>query len=279
MRDSYLPLTGGRPAIQGQPSVLALPMPEPYGKKNISLKEIDRCGPGAVAGFVKWLIEKSRWRVLDSETQQIVRVAPEHVCILFRNFTNFGRDVTRDYLRALEAYGVPHVLVGSKFLRGREEIAVLRAALRAIEWPEDSLSVYATLRGPLFAISDELLLIYRSSTGLLPNPLRTGADDDARFTSIQEALQHLATLHRARNSRPIAETLNLLLEHTRAFAGFGLHKGGDRALANINRLIELARRFEANGATSFRSFIDSLEDERQRAKTVKLRCSIAKPAA
>jgi hypothetical protein len=43
---------------------------------------------------------------------------------------------------ALEARGIPHVLVGSKSFHGREEIVSLRAALRAIEWPEASLSVY-----------------------------------------------------------------------------------------------------------------------------------------
>ncbi len=43
----------------------------------------------------------------------------------------------------------------------REEIETLRAALAAVEWPDDELSVFATLRGALFAIGDEELLEYR----------------------------------------------------------------------------------------------------------------------
>src|ERR1700690_699390 len=97
-------------------------------------------------------------RVVDPETREPLKIAPEHICILFRNFTDNKKDATRDYVRALEAHGIPHMLVGSKSFHGREETVALRAALRAVEWPEDSLSVYAALRGPLFAISDELLL-------------------------------------------------------------------------------------------------------------------------
>ncbi len=38
----------------------------------------------------------------------------------------------------------------------------IRTALTAIEWPEDELSVYAALHGPLFAIGEEELLEYHA---------------------------------------------------------------------------------------------------------------------
>ena len=83
------------------------------------------------------------------------------MCILFRRFVSFGADVTRAYVDALEARGIPHLLVGGRAFHDREEIETLRAALAAIEWPDDELSVFATLRGALFAIGDEELLEYR----------------------------------------------------------------------------------------------------------------------
>jgi ATP-dependent exoDNAse (exonuclease V) beta subunit len=265
MGENYLPLMGGRPDILGQPAVIALPMPAPYGKRNFSAKAIEKCAPDTVAAFVAWLIRQSDvagWRVVDPETYEPVKIAPEHICILFRNFTNFGKDATRDYVRALEAHGIPHMLVGSKSFHGREETVALRAALRAVEWPEDSLSVYAALRGPLFAIADELLFRFREATHALPNPLRKLPDDlDVAFEPIADGLKFLAALHHERNARPVAVTLTLLLEHVRALAGFALRKGGERVLANVYRLIDLARRFEVNGATSFRSFVQFLEEE------------------
>ena len=66
---------------------------------------------------------------------------------------------------ALEARGVKHLLVGGRAFHGREEIETLRAALMAIEWPDDQLSVFATLRGALFAIGDEELLEYHHHAG------------------------------------------------------------------------------------------------------------------
>ena len=98
-------------------------------------------------------------------------VQPGHVCILFRRFVSFGSDVTRPYVDALEARGVRHLLVGGRAFHDREEIETLRAALAAIEWPDDELSVFATLRGALFAIGDEELLEYRHRFPRAPPPV------------------------------------------------------------------------------------------------------------
>ena len=103
-----------------------------------------------------------------------VPIEPRHVCILFRRFLHFGEDVTRPYVEALEARGVPHLLVGGKSFHDREEVETMRAALAAIEWPDDELSVFATLRGALFAIDDETLLEYRHASQGVPSVPRAG---------------------------------------------------------------------------------------------------------
>ena len=51
------------------------------------------------------------------------------VAVLFRRRTQAGIDLTREYARALEARGVPHLLAGSKSFHHREEVETLRAAL------------------------------------------------------------------------------------------------------------------------------------------------------
>ena len=90
------------------------------------------------------------------------RIVASDICLLFRRFVHFGDDITREYVEALEARGIPHLLVGGKTFHEREEVDAIRTALTAIEWPEDELSVYATLHGPLFAIGEEELLEYHS---------------------------------------------------------------------------------------------------------------------
>src|SRR5207247_7242794 len=115
--------------------------------------------PDAVGAYDEWLTNESGWTV--EKDGKAVTIRPRHVCILFRRFRAFSRDVTRPYVRALESRRIPHVLVGGRSLHDREEIIALRNALAAIEWPDDELRVFATLHGPLFAFGDEALLAFR----------------------------------------------------------------------------------------------------------------------
>jgi ATP-dependent exoDNAse (exonuclease V) beta subunit len=194
-----------------------------------------------------------------------VPIEPRHICILFRRFLHFGDDVTRPYVDALEARGVPHLLVGGKSFHDREEVDTMRAALAAVEWPDDELSVFATLRGPLFALGDDALLVWRERQGRL-RLRREMPPLSPPETEVADALAVLRDLHLKRNRRPIAETVSRLLDATRAHAGIAIRNAGEQALANVLRVLELARRFEAAGASSFRAFVDRLDAEAERGE-------------
>ncbi len=262
---AYVALEAFRGDPEGRPTVIALPVPAPYGDygKVVSWR-VEASLPDAVGAFVDWLVRESGWRVTEREgAGGAVPVEPRHVCLLFKRFQAFREDVTRPYVRALEARGVPHVLVGGRSYHQREEVLAVRNALAAIERPDDELRVYATLHGPLFAFSDDVLLAHRAAFGGL-HPLRT--HDATRATAdgldeVVDALSLLARLHAGRNRRPIADTLSRLLGATRAHAGIAIWPTGEQALANLLRVIDLARRFEAAGATSFRAFVDKLEGD------------------
>ena len=76
-----------------------------------------------------------------------------------------------------------------------------------------------------------------------------------------EALRLLASLHRQRNRRPVADTIATLLDRTRAHVGFVLRPGGEQALANVLHVAERARQYELDGGMSFRGFVDTLQAE------------------
>ncbi len=155
-------------------------------------------------------------------------------------------------------------MAGARFTNARRS-SPSSNALAAIEWPDDELSVFATLRGPLFAISDDALLVYRTKyKALRPVHVPEEASLDELTRPIGEALAVLRALHKRRNRRPIADTIAELLEQTRAHAGIAIWPTGEQALANLLRLLDDARRFEAAGATSFRAFVRHLEDEEER---------------
>ncbi len=263
----YVALQPFRPETAGRPSLIALPVPRPYGDYgSIARFRIDESLPDAVGALVHWLVASSGWRVHERDGAEPAPLAARHICLLFRRFHSFGQDVTRPYVRALEARRMPHVLVGGRSFHEREEVLALRNALVAIEWPDDELRVFAALRGPLVALGDDALLAFRARHGRL-HPLRRMADadladDDER--AVADALSLLARLHGGRNRRPIARTLERLLAATRAHAGIANWKTGEQALANALRVVDLARRFERRGAPSFRAFVERMEDDAER---------------
>jgi ATP-dependent helicase/nuclease subunit A len=278
LQAGYVPLSPFRAEDDSQPAIVALPVPRPYASRGFlkpSAKAIEASLPDAIGGFVAWLVDpKNGWQVSERNadgSERRLPVQPRHVAVLFRRFVSFGDDVTRGYVDALEARAIPHLLVGGKAFHGREEVETIRAALAAIEWPDDELSVFATLKGSLFAIDDEQLLEFRHRFGAF-HPFRVPrelggnsgqelaltAEPTAHLAPIADALRLLQQLHRRRNYRPVADTVHRLVAETRAHVGFILRPAGEQALANVLHVAELARQYEASGGISFRGFIDAL---------------------
>jgi ATP-dependent helicase/nuclease subunit A len=262
----YAPLAPVRPAIPDQPALIALPIPTPYKddwrEDLASNAELERASSDAIAAFIEWLVTRSGWKVQGEGGQGLVPVEARHVCLLFRRLQSFGNDTTRHVVRALEARRIPHVLVGGRGYGEREEVEAIRNALAAIEWPEDEFSVYATLRGPFFCLSDAQLLVWRDQARSL-HPFSPAVVED---NEVGSALALLARLHRGRNRTPIADTILQLLEATRAHAGIAIWPNGEQALANVLRTVDLARRFEVGGATSFRGFVERLQNQAERSE-------------
>jgi ATP-dependent exoDNAse (exonuclease V) beta subunit len=261
LQAGYVPLEAWRGDLPGQPSVVVLPVPEPYSQRFVSARKVEQCLPDAVGAYVDWLVRHSGWKVTERRNAEgPVPVEARHICLLFRRFVSYGDDVTRPYVDALEARGIRHLLVGGRAFHNREEIETLRSALMAIEWPDDQLSVFATLRGGLFAIGDEELLEYFQAAHRF-HPFRVPETLPSHLHPLRDALALLASLHRARNRRPVADTISTLLGRTRAHVGFVLRPGGEQALANVLHVAELARQYELDGGMSFRGFVDMLQVE------------------
>jgi len=220
----YVRLAPFRDSCPDQPAVVALPVPAPYGDYGRVVEwKIEESLPDVSAAWIDWVVRKSGWTVTERERPgERVPVEPRHVCLLFRRFRSFQEDMTRRYREALEARGLPHLLVGGTALHEREEIEVLRNALAAIERPDDELTVFATLRGPLFALSDAELLVWRERVGHL-HPFRPlPVELPQTLSEVAQAMNVLRDLHRRRNRQPVAHTIAELLEATRAHAALAI---------------------------------------------------------
>lgn len=275
LQAAYVPLSPSRADKDSQPAVVALPVPDPYGGRDgrtVTDRAVEMSLPQAVGAFVAWLVNDSGWTITERDApDQVAPVAARHVCLLFRRFDvrRFdGRldDITRPYVEALESRGIPHLLVGGKSFHDREEIEAIRTALTALEWPDDELSIYGTLRGMLFGVRDELLFEYRRLVRRLHPFKRPTSPVPEHLSPIVAALDLLGELYTRRNSRPVAETMARLLDATRAHVALALRPAGEQALANVHHVVELARQYEAAGGFSFRGFVEALREEAERSR-------------
>ena len=256
------PEASGAPAGGARPSVVALPIPEPYGSfgERPFAGAVEASCPEAVAAFVSWVVRESGWRKENGE-----KLTPKDFCFLFSRMWSGWGDVAHPYVRALEARGIAHVVHGGRSYHEREEVQALRQVLGAIEWPDDALAVYATLRGPFLAIADRALLAYAKDIGPLHPFAPTPEGLEGELGRVAEALRLLRELHARRNRRPIADTLSRFLDATRAHAGLAFWGSPRQTLANVARLVDRARRFDQRGTTSFRAFVDWLDAQADRA--------------
>ena len=274
LQADYVELQPARDDHPAQPAVIALPVPRALSERgHVTQAAIAASLPGAVAEFVRWLVVESGYTVPDEHAPAAAGGSPLRrpiragdVCLLFRRFLDFQTDVTSLYVEALESRGLTHLLVGGKAFHEREEVDALRTALTAIEWPDDALSVFATLRGPFFAVAEEELLAWHAC-GHGFRPYHVPDVVPAALAAAAQALTTLRELNRLRNHRPVADTIGRLIEATRAHAGFVLWRGGEQVLANVLQISELARRYEAEGGLSFRGFVDELREAADRAPT------------
>jgi ATP-dependent exoDNAse (exonuclease V) beta subunit len=262
----YVPLSPHRSEPMDRPTIVGLPVPKPYGDYGKIVQwQIEESYPVAVGAFVDWLIHQSGWTITERGSDEPVPIRSQHICLLFKRLQSFGADITRPYVRALEARRIPHVLVGGRSFHEREEVIALRNALAAIEWPDDTFSVYATLHGPFFALGDDALLAFRHQQKHL-HALRKRDESklDELTKPVADALDVLRKLHYDRNRTAIADTIARLLEATRAHAGVAIWPAGEQALGNILRVLDMARRFEQSAVTSFRAFVTRLEEDADR---------------
>jgi ATP-dependent helicase/nuclease subunit A len=169
------------------------------------------------------------------------------------------------YERALEQRGLRTLASVGSFW-SHQQVGDLLAWLRALANPMDELALYSTLASPLVGLSSDglALLAQAAHTG------GTGAWETARQTDgelhrrlpaadrdlLRSFVERFAAERRATPGHGIAE----LLLRAIAASDYERHvrslSSGERRLANVHKLLRLARRFEAAEGRDLRGFLD-----------------------
>ncbi len=169
------------------------------------------------------------------------------------------------YESALRRHGL-RTLAGVGGFWSHQQIGDLLAWLRTLANPLDELALYSTLASPLVGLSsDGLALLARAARehgrGVWQAILERSAELDALLPAEdQERLGSFRELFAAERTGVRLYSVSELLRRVIRATGYDTHVlslgWGERRLANVHKLIGMARRFEAQEGRDLRGFLD-----------------------
>ena len=210
-----------------------------------------------IAARISDMVASGEKLVWDAGAKRPRAVTFGDLAVLFRAMTQ-----AYIYEHVFREAGVPYyILAGSGFFRAQEILDML-TALKCVERPRDEVALLGTLRSPLFGISDETLF-FTSRSGSMRAGLARAEDvphvtDDQRQGLI-DARDILNGLAGVKNRVPISRLLGEILRHTGYDATLLVQFMGRQKLANVEKLIDLARSFESKGLFTLDEFIRYIE--------------------
>lgn len=183
------------------------------------------------------------------------------IALLFRASTVFEH-----YEQAFRAARIPYLTSAGRGYYGRKEVQDMIHLLRVLNNPSDDLALVGVLRSPLFALKDATIVQLRFANphrlwDALMHEQTTAAEGEGEADEgerVRFARETLHSLHQMRGHQTVVELLREALATTGYMAVIsGLHDG-DRRRANVEKLIESARRAGREGLSGFSTYLDTL---------------------
>jgi len=261
--DGYEALRAQHPQTTAEPAVEFLwarqadDTEEDHEKRELAPSQRKREG--------RWIARRIRGWLEDREPRVRDRAAPDgrravrpgDVAILFRALSDL-----ESYESALREFGIDYYVVGGHAFYAQQEVYDLVNVLTAAARPDDLVSLAGALRSPFFNLSDEALYwLARAPGGLaaalsaaeLPAELPASDREPVRF-----AAQVLAELRAGKDALPIAGLIRLVLERTGYDAILVGEFLGERKLANLGKLLDLAYSFDRAGFLTLDDYLYQL---------------------
>ncbi|MGO4579956.1 UvrD-helicase domain-containing protein [Cupriavidus sp. 2TAF22] len=251
----------------GQPGVLALDVAVTGADGKVAAEHLREAEAGAVAEMCARMI--GNHDIADRKTGAQRKCRPGDIALLAPS----GSDLWR-YEAALERRGVPVATQAGKGFYQRQEIQDLIALTRVLADTRDTLALGALLRGPLAGLTEEELLDI-----VWQLPRAEDAPDSLPRLDLRVETQHIAhdlardligklqALRRKANATTpydlIAQAVDAL--HVRAILLERHHGQAERALANVDLYLNLARAYGVRGLRAFAETMSAAWSDAARA--------------
>jgi ATP-dependent helicase/nuclease subunit A len=196
------------------------------------------------------------------------------VAVLFRAGTDMAA-----YERAIAELGIPTYAHGGGGWWEAQQVLDVRSYLAALANPRDELALVMVLASPLVGASLGTIAcvrlrakaLGRTLWWALEQALLPGGDGSAGLADALDEdqrmrLERFVARFAAERARAPRLSLEALVDRAVTDSGYDVEvlamPAGDRRLANVRKLMRLARRFEAEHGRDVRRFLDHLDERR-----------------
>ena len=227
------------------PSVTRLT--SPLDRTKLKVDEWREADAPAIARYVAWLLRGSG-TIVHPRDEAPRPIRGGDIALLFRRFTHVEL-----YRQALAQQSVPHRVVRGRGFFGAQEVIDLAALLGVVADPSDAVSLAAVLRSPLVGLTDGALIALGAEKGLRPRQVLEHPELDSALLAPTEK-ERMASFRRVwnqlrgeRDRLGLRSLLKVALEQTGYRTHIAAAPFGEQALANLDKLLELAAARDAKG--------------------------------
>jgi ATP-dependent exoDNAse (exonuclease V) beta subunit len=245
--DQFRPLRAGRAMA---------PAEQPVVELLVADKGADWAEEGLGA---PWRVAEAR--ALAARVERLIAdgTAARDVVLLTRATTDL-----RVYERALEERGIPTYVIGGRGYWSHPQVVDMVGYLEALANPQDEEALYTVLASPLVGVSaDALVVLAAAARARGRDPWWVLRGPDGAFDALGGGdLDRLASFaewfaaeRRAVGHSAVESLIDRVLERTGYDLTVLAMPGGQRRLANVRKLMRLAREHEAAHGPDLRAFL------------------------
>jgi len=262
MGDDFEPLVPFHKACAGLPPLIEFLFARDDTADKLSVDEARRMEADWIAQRILALLNdetpRVRYRSPHSKDETLRRVEPGDIVILFRKMTKI-----HIYEDALRDAGLSHHLIGGRTFYSQQEVNDLVNLCLLLMNPDDEVSLLGVLRSPFFSLSDDAIASLVFQAGHLRDAYKMSPPESLPSQQRQQVLHAqsvLAELFQIKDQVPIVQLLNRAIERTGYDAALLLQSMGKRKLANLQKLIDLARQFDRGSQRDLSEFVIRLRE-------------------
>ena len=245
---AFEPLKAHRKHTEGRVKRITLEKEERHNQSAVAGRDAER-----IASWIDWAL-KGNFKAVRSSEEISEAAEPGDFMILLRYKGHLSI-----YARALEERGIPYDISGGGAFNDSQEMLHLLNLLTAIADPEDQVALAATLRGPFYGLSDDLLYQFKKQGGVFSFlSSQERCEDKNILKQIKPVLEEISCFYNWTRFKPPAAALAMILDRLGIIPLALTQDTGESRAGNLLKALEISFRALSANSISFSDIVEFL---------------------